>query len=81
MYLLVLVIRLFTGLISGLIRACAQMAVSGAVLAGVLVQDDRRVRARRAASPAGEPMPTSHKWAAGFFLVVFALLAYGLIFR
>lgn len=79
MRLLVLVIQLMAGLVTGLASACFRMTVHGAQLAGVLVRDDRRARARRAASPPTTPMPTSHKWIAAFFVIVILLMTYAVI--
>jgi hypothetical protein len=78
MYLLVLVIRLFAFLIGGLITACIRMVISGAQLVGVLIQDDQRVRAQPGPNP-GDRMPAGEKVMAGFFILMFGLIAFAMI--
>lgn len=78
MYLFVLVIRLFAGLIGGLISGCVRLTAHSAQLVGVLVRDDRQVRARRATAPL-PPIRAGHWVALGFFVFMFLLIAYAAI--
>lgn len=75
MYLFVLVVRLFAGLIGGLIGALSRMTVHSARLAGVVVRDAQRPRP----SAPSRPRAVGEKVALGFFAVMALLIAYAVI--